>query len=280
LRVTTTDMFLSMLRKVATFAAIALGAGAVASWFLVDQADTPHSAAREPASVSPEIHSAEPRPVNSESSSLTADRGVTLGPSRVPPTFDDQRARADEASSLESRLAHETVGVLSTMPGNDASGEVSALADGSEWLDHSVVGRPFPVSASIWNTCDIQLPSCDIFVNALADFKDEARDIQWGNSSEEKLRRVLVELPQWPTTIRALECRADLCFFEVESKVDQYFWPRLRERRRMLEPGLYTGWLWHGHETDPADGARITVTLGFFSRDPRGWLSYDQKDSD
>jgi hypothetical protein len=91
---------------------------------------------------------------------------------------------------------------------------------------------------------------------------------------------VLVELPQWPTTIRALECRADLCFFEVESKVDQYFWPRLRERRRMLEPGLYTGWLWHGHETDPADGARITVTLGFFSRDPRGWLSYDQKDSD
>jgi hypothetical protein len=218
--------------------------------------------------------------VNSESSSLTADRGVTLGPSRVPPTFDDQRAQADEASSSESRVAQALAAVSSPTSGNDASGEVSALADGSEWLDHFVVGRPFPVSASIWNPCASPLLSCDIFVNALDDFKDEARDIQWANSSEEKLRRVLVELPQWPTTIRALECRADLCFFEVESKVDQYSWPRLRERRRMLEPGLYTGWRWYGHETDPADGARITVTLGFFSRDPRGWLSYDQKDSD
>jgi len=131
----------------------------------------------------------------------------------------------------------------------------------AESVDPStVVGRPFPVSASVEAGCKDDL-FCQQFHELLRTFSEEPRDASWATEMESKLRDY-VTVEDGQATIRGLECRTSLCLLEVTSprgvfsgisRDSPLSWQLFNENK-----------IW-GYETDPTS-ARITVTVEPFTR--------------
>lgn len=104
-----------------------------------------------------------------------------------------------------------------------ASGALEA-----QGVDFSVVGQPFPVSASILADCESKSgmrPSlwCGPDKKLLGEMAEEPREEPWASAAERSIR-ALVQLepgtdrPRSVThTMRNLECRKSICFLETSS---------------------------------------------------------------
>jgi hypothetical protein len=134
-----------------------------------------------------------------------------------------------------------------------------------ERFDPSVVGRPFPISASVRPVCsgngDID---CELD-DSLTRFSQEPRDGNWAPSVEERVRSI-VESRNPGFAIRNLECRATLCAMEVESSQGQ-----LGPRRNVSwEEGLAARVLplvtTTGEEMPKYGQNYVTVTLLLYER--------------
>lgn len=134
-------------------------------------------------------------------------------------------------------------------------------------LDDTVVGRGFPVSASIEASCRDYPDVCKREHELLQRMSEEPRDDAWGTATEEKLRRWVMAQPGF--TVRALECRMSLCALEVASLFGMLRNPgHIVEFERGTElDGSGEGWA-TGYEKS-ARGV-VTVTLKIFARDVPG----------
>lgn len=145
----------------------------------------------------------------------------------------------------------------------DGSGLPNNVAAGAGTTDpNSVVGRPFPVSASVAAGCKVY--TCPEMDEVLARFAQEPRDSAWAAQMEAKLQDY-VESQPGQYQIRAIECRTTLCFIEVASPYGSFGLPPYNYP---LEKWLYPSAPEPGFEHDVNSG-KITVTLMPFVRPPR-----------
>lgn len=145
-----------------------------------------------------------------------------------------------------------------------AVSEPSAL----ELLDaKSAVGRPFPLSASVMNTCVSMVrekSDCPLMIDFLQEFAREPRDIAWARDSEERLERAITQYDHRQFSVRTIECRTTRCMVEVvaDEACLCHFWESKEIGGRLWGP--VPGDL--GFEKGP-DGERIIVTaLGYERR--------------
>ena len=89
-----------------------------------------------------------------------------------------------------------------------------ATAQIQETDPSSVIGRPFPVSASVQETCKIT--GCADMVQDLSKFVQEPRDPSWSDGMEARLRNY-IEAQPGNYAIRDIECRTSVCAVEVTS---------------------------------------------------------------
>jgi hypothetical protein len=133
-----------------------------------------------------------------------------------------------------------------------------------------VIGRPFPVSASVEaerTSCvargSTDVGVCDVVQRLLLKMAQEPRDPLWATDMEAKLRQHLTTTEQGTLSIRTIECRTSLCAVEVASLSGPYFGNL--DSNAFLHESLFTWMATHGYEPDPS-GASITVTLITFER--------------
>lgn len=124
-----------------------------------------------------------------------------------------------------------------------------------------VIGRPFPLSLTVTDSCESELGHCEDEYRLLSRMEKEPRDERWADRAEGDLRKYF--LGEGKYKIRALECRQTLCAVEVGSihgpflglnieHSDEY---RLFEEESQFayEKGAY--------------GLQVTVTLWIARRD-------------
>jgi hypothetical protein len=153
-----------------------------------------------------------------------------------------------------------------------ASGALEA-----QGVDFSVVGQPFPVSASILADCEPKLGmrpslSCEPNKKLLDEMAEEPREEPWASAAERSIR-ALVQLepgtdrPRSVTyTIRNLECRKSICFLETSSHMG-HFSTQLYYFEKTS--GLRAGYAIDAVEI-AEDRTRVHVTLWPFVRNGRG----------
>ena len=78
----------------------------------------------------------------------------------------------------------------------------------------SVIGRPFPLSASVQEGCKIT--GCPYMIQELSKFVQEPRDPSWSDGMEARLRNYIEAQPE-NYAIRDIECRTSVCAVEVTS---------------------------------------------------------------
>lgn len=123
----------------------------------------------------------------------------------------------------------------------------------------SVVGRPFPVSASVarqWKN----VPLTQEMAGLLDQFTQEQRDVQWAPVTESHIYDLIADYPD--ITPRAIECRSSICMFEVS-----YTWKAgfsVIDDRYLLDQVRFIGDVW-GFETDETN-QQIKVMLEVVTR--------------
>jgi len=140
---------------------------------------------------------------------------------------------------------------------------VAALpAEGKQDLN-SVIGRPFPMSASVSTSCKrLTGGLCEEFLRPLSAFAEEPRDAVWAPSAEEKLRRY-VEAGPSDISLRSVECRQSLCVIEVAAIPGRPYFGLDGDEEKSF--GLDKVNAMHGYEVAPSTD-RITITLLIYQR--------------
>jgi hypothetical protein len=189
----------------------------------------------------------------------------TSKPLHQRPADADQALVAEAKDQTSHHARTKAIEAARVPEGNRAAASAVAVARGSESLDESVVGQPFPVSESILAACKESRRdrTCERGMSLLATFAQEPRKDLWASTSERAIR-ALVELepgtnrPRAMTyTIRNLECRKTICFVETASHMKrfstQFFYFESSN-------SLNAGYAMDGTETKE-DGTKIFVTL-------------------
>jgi hypothetical protein len=124
-------------------------------------------------------------------------------------------------------------------------------------LDSSVIGTPFPVSASVEKGCrDNQ---CDEVRKQLARMAQEPRDVAWASEMEMAIQQNVESRGPDKFLIRSLECRSSICAVETVSPDGQYLGPAYPSPLLNKLSGSVMIPMW-GYELD-ASGARISVSV-------------------
>jgi hypothetical protein len=207
---------------------------------------------------------------------LGAERAIAAGSMR-PSTMAAPSSSAGDANNLHDpqigtdaneRSAKQVPKILAT---RDSAPVPANGARSTDPLDQTVVGRPFPISASIDLLCGKGNGGRELDcenTRRLAEFAQEPRDTKWALNAEDGLR-ILVDRASKKTgasyQIRNLECRLDTCVIEVDS----YHQP-LNERllandwRTFHVAPFDENW---GFEMDDR-GREVKVTLWIYGRWP------------
>lgn len=224
--------------------------------------------------LSVEVRQAPPKDTDSPRFALTSGSAI---PQREPvePTrsdLSDQHSSNTTRRQLPASLSKEIessatqVAVVTVTPPRDNYIEVLAqsFADDEDTDRTAMIGRPFPVSASVEFTCRKLGGSCDEELDGLlSKFAHEPRDPAWAAEMETRLREFILTSEPGKFSIRAVECRTSLCVVEVASGFGAYI--DHLESSESLSKDLF-GWIGtHGYEVDQAS-ARVTVTLQTFMR--------------
>jgi hypothetical protein len=180
-------------------------------------------------------------------------------------------SRPISADVMPDRTANSAIMPVGPVPSTDGKGSTqidggkvpNTASVGAGATDPtSVIGRPFPVSASVAAGCKVY--TCPETDEALARFAREPQDPAWSAQMEAKLQNY-VESQPGQYKIRAIECRTTLCFIEVASPygtipIPPYNYP--------LEEWLFPGVPEVGFEHNVSLG-KITVSLMPFVRQSR-----------
>jgi hypothetical protein len=129
-------------------------------------------------------------------------------------------------------------------------------------IDASVVGTPFPISASVVAGCRDH--ECDKVREQLAKMADEPRDSAWATEMEIEIQNNIISKGQDRYMIRDIECRTSICAVETASLFGLYDpgYP-VPLNSSLTGGGIASIW---GYESDPSSGARITVTVRVLMR--------------
>jgi len=168
-------------------------------------------------------------------------------------------AESDPGAPVKSPGLHVALAAPATQP---TSGKTdSADAPKTARTEDDVVGRPFPVSASVEKMCKAS-DDCPELTDLLVQFSQQPRDVEWATAMESGLRS-LAEAEPDKFAIRGLECRTSLCVIEVASTYGPF--SPVIPRDNPLATSLDDGFGDFGYETDPTS-AWITVTLLTYKR--------------
>ena len=132
----------------------------------------------------------------------------------------------------------------------------------------SVIGRPFPVSATVLSSRERCLKSdphpenCNVVFRDLEQFSKESRSVPWATDMEFRLRSHVEKVGDLRYAVRSLECRTSLCALEVTFTHDVFFGLSYDESMSL---GLKNGWVEFGFEPAPG-GQRIVVMLRTYRR--------------
>ncbi|MEZ5499800.1 MAG: hypothetical protein R3E77_10275 [Steroidobacteraceae bacterium] len=123
---------------------------------------------------------------------------------------------------------------------------VPSAAIATEGIDPAeVIGRPFPLSASIQRSCaEIYHDTCTPIFERLDRFQNEPRDPEWASRIEDRLRQLVGTVAAGQATVRQVECRTTLCAMEVEWRYKNMMldtWQDEVLRREVLETGAIVG---------------------------------------
>lgn len=149
---------------------------------------------------------------------------------------------------------------------DESQSETDSSVDFNALDANSVVGRPFPVSASVIDSCErFKLQGkelqCKDSYAALANMAQEPRDTVWAPKAEEALRKLIMMEPD-KYTIRNIECRTSICVAEYSAVRPQQLFPSHEFQR---DSGLTEEIRMFAYETDPS-GATLIVTVIPFTR--------------
>jgi hypothetical protein len=180
---------------------------------------------------------------------------------------------AETAGSLqpESATSHRTENLTPELVASDLvepRPSLQGVTDVSSDPD-LVIGRPFPVSASVERECG-WLSShggkkdeiCDRVQQALSNMADQPRDPSWASKTEAMIRAVAASEGD-KFAIRAVECRASACAAEVASTYGFFHWTQKLASDESIGKQLIDWDSTMGYETD-SNGTRVTVTLAIF----------------
>jgi hypothetical protein len=134
-----------------------------------------------------------------------------------------------------------------------------------DYVDTSVIGRPFQLSESVGRTCAGRATGasdCTDLRDFLRAFAQESRDALWATATEKRIASFIVESKGDYANLRQVECRTDRCVVEVEARNSSVIIefdkdPELKDLREGI------GDL--GFERS-AGGQEIVVTLSTLSR--------------
>lgn len=138
-------------------------------------------------------------------------------PSSVASTI----ARREE-SSISPRATNPTA--MPTEHDHRSGSQTVSSADfeASAAASAVVIGRRFPMSASVEAGCRRLGGLCDEDLQLLSKMAQEPRDAEWAKEMESNLRDHFVTAEPGEFSIRAIECRTTLCAAEVESLYGPY----------------------------------------------------------
>jgi hypothetical protein len=134
----------------------------------------------------------------------------------ILPTVEKEATRdSREPLRTEGSNPDDSSSSVQAATGRDTAAPTTAGATASTAMDpRNVIGRPFPVSASVISGC--KSAGCPRVDEYLSQFAQEPRDLAWASDMEIALRNY-VTASQPDVTIRNVECRTSVCFIEVAS---------------------------------------------------------------
>jgi len=147
---------------------------------------------------------------------------------------------------------------------NEESGHLDSHSNEHD-KPNDVIGRPFPLSQSVIQTCTHPpgRSHCPHLAEFLADFAAEPREHEWAQTSESQLRKFIMSSNSGELTIRTIECRTTRCVIEVASR-NEFFLGEI-EKDAELAARLSRGIGDFGFEHGP-NGERTIVTVLTFKR--------------
>jgi hypothetical protein len=160
----------------------------------------------------------------------------------------------------------------STNISQSATNSKELLPEKISGVDTAVVGRAFPISASVEADCKRKQDYiCNDVQQKLEQMRQQPRDLGWATEMEALIRHdVLYEEQPDRFRIRHIECRASLCAAEVDSTLTTNgtygsYMGGMQVHHDALNAALHTNLNTFSYETD-ASGARVTVTVITFTR--------------
>ena len=190
--------------------------------------------------------------------------GARSSSSEVPHSVDHTSPQSEKALSANIHQAGPAFDpkvspAVSAQPtdGNKPKTPASAQVG----VDASVIGSPFPISASVEAACR-GFVVCDETREMLSKMAQEPRDSAWATEMEMKIQENVLSQGPDKYTIRDIECRSSLCAVETASSFGLYFGPGYPDPLDRSLHAMVPIW---GYETDPS-GVRVTVTLKILKR--------------
>lgn len=179
----------------------------------------------------------------------------------------------DQSSKSLSEAVHasapETRGSAATIRQDSGAEPQISLSIEPEVTDpDAVIGRPFPISASVESNCRHWSKNdagdmCGEVQQLLSKMAQEPRDPTWARKMEEALRDHVTTEEPGKFSIRAIECRTSVCAVEVESIHGPYLGGIYPDHPASKD--LSTWLPIRAYETNEY-GARVTVTVMTFTR--------------
>ena len=178
-----------------------------------------------------------------------------------------RRSVSRSASSFNDQPSNHSPGDAPDVAQNESRKTSGSPVSAAAESDQTVVGRPFPVSASVEALCR-KLSSrgednCALSHSELADFARQPRDPAWASEMEARLRDLVASESGY--TVRTIECRTSMCVAEVASLRGMFhFVTAIGENDALNESLTESSWE-TAYEPDPSS-ASIGVTVGIFRR--------------
>ena len=174
-------------------------------------------------------------------------------------------AKVDQSTTGFAKSAMETTQT------HDQGEPLTKNTDSSSSDPAEVIGRPFPVSATIEDDCKRRADAiCKNVNDKLAKLAQEPRDPVWAPRMEALIEQDVLSVVPGKYQIRNIECRTSLCAVETESNPNignEYgaYWGDVGRFPKPLTAFLHTDDVTGGMEIS-ASGSHLFVSVVTFTR--------------
>lgn len=217
-----------------------------------------------------------PTATNEQTTSQDKEHGVVRPPAMPATTARSPGSNApigDTADTSPSNLitaarssVHQPVDQpAETVEENDRPSRIATSGNPDDLEPASVIGRPFPLSASVEEDCErFRDEICTGLRRTLDQMAKEPRDPRWASRIEEVLRNRMITLEPGKFVIRNIECRSSACAVEVESRIGSFSGGSGSYEFDKAN-GIYLDQISHGYERD--GNLNVTVTVATYVRE-------------